>query len=256
MSDIWSDIVAWLFVTLFIVWVSQTWLTRHIYGLGWLLLGDEQRAKRAYQLLLMPGVVLHELSHWIMAKLLFVPTGDFSLFEPQEMGRRRVIRLGYVEIAQSDMWRTSLIGLAPLVGGIGAVSLLASLMGVDTTGPLQGQEFITRLPNSLLASLTNPLAIIALYLVFTVSNTMLPSKEDRRPWVLAIMVPGFIVAVLHLWRVGPELPGNFEMMLLSAGSRVIAVLAMTVVLDVALVIFIGLAERLVGSLKGKKVEYR
>jgi hypothetical protein len=255
-ANIWTDILAWLFITLFAVWFCQAWLTRHIYGLGWLLLADQDRAKTAYQLLLVPGVALHELSHWIMAKLLFVHTGRFSLFEPQTMQHRRVIRLGYVEIAQSDIWRTSLIGLAPLIGGIAVLSALATLIGIDTTGPLQGQQFLTRLPNSILSAFRNPLAWVPMYLIFAVSNTMLPSREDRRPWVLAVMVPGFIFAALYLFRIVPDIPQNFETLLLNLGSKVIALVAMTVALDVGLMVAIWFAEHLVGRLRGKKVEYK
>ncbi|MCL5257423.1 MAG: hypothetical protein M1319_06460, partial [Chloroflexi bacterium] len=121
----WLDALAWLYIILCIVWLLQLWLRRHIFGLGWLLLGKEDRATRAYQLLLAPGVVLHELSHWLMAKILFVRTGPFSLFEPEHLPTKGLTRLGYVELREADIWRAGLTGLAPFIGGIGTITLLA-----------------------------------------------------------------------------------------------------------------------------------
>lgn len=255
-SNPWVDALAWFYVTLFLVWLCQSWLTRHIYGLGWLLLGNEHRARKVYQLLLAPGVAIHELSHWLMAKALFVPTGRLSLFEPEQVTSQGAIRLGYVEITQTDVWRTSFIGLAPLLAGITFVTLLASLLGVDTAGPLEASTFLTQLPSSLWASIQTPLAAPVLYLIFSISNTMLPSSEDRRPWLLALMVPGFLLAGLYLWRIVPPLPEGIGAVILAAASRVIAVLTLTVALDVVLALTVWLSESVVGRLVGKRVEYR
>lgn len=255
-ANSWLDALAWLYVILCIVWLLQLWLTRHIYGLGWLLLGEEDRARRAYQLLLSPGVILHELSHWLMAKALFVPTGRFSLFEPEHLPTKGVTRLGYVEVHQTDIWRTSLIGLAPLAGGIGLITLLASALGLDTSGPLEASAFLSQLPASLWSAVRTPLAIPVLYLVFSISNAMLPSKEDRRPWLPALMVPLFALAVFYLWRVELPVPGTLGTTLLTAASRVIAVMMFTIVVDLVLAATVFLTENVVGRMVGKRVEYR
>src|SRR5262245_9980511 len=68
-----------------------------------------------FTLIFFPGVFLHELSHFVMAKLLRVTTGRFSLM-PQPLPDGR-LQLGYVETGQSDMIRDSLIGAAPLIIG-------------------------------------------------------------------------------------------------------------------------------------------
>src|SRR5574339_544265 len=66
-----------------------------------------------FSLIFLPGVFLHELSHFLMAKILRVPTGRFSLF-PQSLPDGR-LQLGYVETGRSDVVRDSLIGAAPLI---------------------------------------------------------------------------------------------------------------------------------------------
>lgn len=61
-----------------------------------------------------PGTILHELSHYIACKVLLVPTGRVSLFNPkaQEDGS---ITLGSVEHARVDPLRNTIVSIAPLL---------------------------------------------------------------------------------------------------------------------------------------------
>jgi hypothetical protein len=61
-----------------------------------------------------PGTILHELSHYLLCKILLVETGRVSLFRPrqQEDGG---ITLGFVEHAKVDPLRGVLISIAPLL---------------------------------------------------------------------------------------------------------------------------------------------
>jgi hypothetical protein len=68
-----------------------------------------------FSMIFFPGVLLHELSHFLVARLLGVRTGGFSLL-PQVLPDGRLI-LGYVETARTDVVRDSLIGAAPLIAG-------------------------------------------------------------------------------------------------------------------------------------------
>src|SRR3972149_5364942 len=68
-----------------------------------------------FSILFFPGVFLHELSHFLMAKLLGVRTGSFSIIpRPLQNGR---LQLGYVATAKTDIVRDSLVGAAPLIAG-------------------------------------------------------------------------------------------------------------------------------------------
>jgi hypothetical protein len=62
----------------------------------------------------MPGTVLHEISHYIACKILFVPTGRVVLFHPEE-GEDGSITFGYVEHAESDPLRGALVAVAPAI---------------------------------------------------------------------------------------------------------------------------------------------
>jgi hypothetical protein len=81
-----------------------------------------------FSILFLPGILLHEGSHFVMARLLGVRTGRFSIV-PQATGEGR-LQLGYVETSQTDPVRDALIGLAPLVSG----SLFVAYAGLSQLG--------------------------------------------------------------------------------------------------------------------------
>ena len=144
-----------------------------------------------FSILFFPGVVLHEFSHFIMAKVLFVRTRNFSVIP--KMMPEGYLRMGYVEVADSDIVRDSLIGAAPLILGNLAVAYIAidrlsliPLWDVLRNGQMSlfwtGVTWLPRIPDFALW----------FYLTFAISSTMLPSQSDRHAWLPL----GFSVAVL------------------------------------------------------------
>lgn len=115
-------------------------------------------------LLFFPGVIVHELSHFFMAAILFVPVGNME-FIPKKSGNG--LKLGSVEIGKTDPIRRALIGFAPVLAGltvaIGAVHLFSA--------------------NLLLFQNVNYFIFVAvllglIYLLFAISNTMFSSPRD------------------------------------------------------------------------------
>lgn len=98
---------------------------------------------------------MHEFSHWLMAKILFVPTGRMSL--TPKFGENSV-ELGSVQIAKTDFVRRFFIGIAPLLTGISV--LIFILFAIN--------------------SYTFPVWVYLLfaYICITVINTMSLSKSD------------------------------------------------------------------------------
>ena len=140
--------------------------------------GSTEAAVYVYHALVLPGVALHELSHWVAALILRVPTGRVSLVPvPDGNG---MARFGSVEIGRVDPLRESLVGLAPLVAGVTAVMAIVS-------GPLG----LGQLPVAWADLATAGRRIFAakdaalwLYLLTAIGNTMLPSSADRRRWTV------------------------------------------------------------------------
>ena len=135
-----------------------------------------------FSLLFFPGVFLHELSHFLMAKLLFVPTGNFS-FIPQTMPDGR-LRLGYVEVSKTDILRDSIIGMAPLLAG----GLFISYAAIDKLNFLPLLDALKAADFSLFWAELGKIPALPdfplwFYLTFAVSSTMLPSASDRNAWL-------------------------------------------------------------------------
>ncbi|PTB97476.1 hypothetical protein C9975_11475, partial [Thalassospira xiamenensis] len=76
------------------------------------------------------GVPVHELSHYLMAKLMGHKVTQVKLFMPMKDGT-----LGFVEHAYRRSWWSPfanlMIGMAPLIGGLAAFSALTHLFVPD-----------------------------------------------------------------------------------------------------------------------------
>src|SRR6187431_1598456 len=102
------DGLFWLLAVLVALFFIQRSLHREIQAVVLIATRSPGITVGVFSLLFFPGIFLHELSHLLMAKLLWVRTGRFSLL-PQTMPDGR-LQLGYVEAAESDIFRDSLVG--------------------------------------------------------------------------------------------------------------------------------------------------
>ena len=155
-----------------------------------------------FSVMFLPGVFLHEFSHFLMAKLLIVRTGGFSIIpHPLPDGR---LQLGYVETEKTDVVRDSLIGLAPLIAGSFLVAYagiyrlhLQTLWGVLRSGQFElfwlGLGYLPQVRDF-------PLWF---YLTFTVSSTMMPSPSDRHAWATLGLWVSVLLALALLAGAGP-----------------------------------------------------
>jgi len=144
--------------------------------------GNAQLTMTVFSILFFPGVVLHEFSHFIIAKVLFVRTRGFSIIP--KMMPQGYLRMGYVEVAETDIVRDALIGAAPLILGNLAVAYIAiyRLHLIPLWEVLRNGQMnlfwmgFTMLPNV-------PDFALWFYLTFAISSTMLPSQSDRHAWL-------------------------------------------------------------------------
>lgn len=160
----------------------QRWLHRNLQATFLLITRRQDIALALFSVLFFPGVLLHEISHLITARLVGVRTGRFSLL-PRLMPDGR-LRLGLVETAPSDVFREALIGIAPLVVGGAVVTYLGSHhLGLTPLIGLFNQGSWGELPRVLPTITKGSDFWIWFYLAFTISSTMMPSPSDRRAWL-------------------------------------------------------------------------
>ncbi len=113
-----------------------------------------------FAILFLPGTFLHEMSHFLTALFLLVPVGTIELM-PQRQGDS--VKMGSVPIGKTDPIRRTLIGIAPIIFGLGVL-------------------FVT-------TPLTIPIWVHG-FIAFEVGNTMFSSKKDLEgSWILLFLIP-------------------------------------------------------------------
>jgi hypothetical protein len=192
----------WFVLMLIPLVFIQRFLHREIQAVLLIITRNPQLTIGLFSFLFFPGVVLHELSHFLMAKLLFVATGSFSLV-PQTLKDGR-LQLGYMETQQTDAARDSLIGAAPLFAGglFVAYAAIYHLHLLPLWDVLRNGQFdlfwsgITLLPQV-------KDFYVWLYLTFAVSSTMIPSISDRHAWATLVLVIAVLIGLALLAGAGP-----------------------------------------------------
>jgi hypothetical protein len=178
-----------------------------------------------YSVLFFPGVLLHEASHYLMARLLGVRTGRFSVLPRALPGGR--LQLGFVETSSSDIFRDALIGAAPLVTG----GLFVAYAGLYPLGLPVVWESLASGSTGFLASLAGvqqqPDFWLWFYLTFAVSSTMMPSPSDRNAWTPLVLTAAFLLALSLVAGVGPWLIENLSLPLNHAFRSIALVLGIT-----------------------------
>jgi branched-subunit amino acid transport protein len=166
--------------------------TKNIMNFFYLMTGSKKITLILIHFIFLPGVIIHELSHLIIANLLLVHTGKIRIF-PDLNSKNQQISLGSVEVAKSDFLRSVIIGLAPTITGSLLLALIYSLID-----PLSW--FITGTHN------INIIHITGIYLLFVISNTLHTSPSDRRYLPHLIIFLGAIFIIYRLLQLNLSFP--------------------------------------------------
>jgi hypothetical protein len=198
-----------------------------------------------FGLLFFPGVVIHEGSHWITAKLLGVQTHRFSLMPTWT--DEGTLRFGYVEMTKPDHLRAALVGLAPLVLGTVVVLWIAlDVMMLDLIfGTLSKADFGLTL-DQLQELLRLPDIWLWMYLLITVSNMMLPSASDRASWVPVGVFLALLLIPLILLRPDVVQTEWVNGLVDGALKSLASAFGLTAILDLLLLIPIWGTKKLMG----------
>ncbi|RLC80382.1 MAG: hypothetical protein DRI61_05905 [Chloroflexi bacterium] len=250
----WAPLLSLLACFVLLLLINR-WISQHLQGVGLLLTGSEEASFYFYFIVLFPGILLHELSHWLMAKLLGLRTGRIRLW-PTKKGRGKYLSLGSVEVAKSDPLRDSLVGLAPLLMGCG-VLLLVSHYVFDVQG-LFIKSWGDGL-NGVWAKLKGWLAEkdfwMWLYLIFCVSNAMMPSAKDREPWKPVLIFLGLVAAGFYLSGWFPHIPASIEKLAREWALSLAYSLGFVVLIDFVWAVALGTFEKALELATGRRILY-
>jgi hypothetical protein len=242
----------WLVALLGLFLAAQRWLHRQIHAIFLMTTRRPNLALGLFSLIFFPGVFLHEASHYLMAGMLRVRTGRFSLV-PKVMGDG-TLRMGYVETAKTDVLRDALIGTAPLLTGGAVVTLIGIyLLPVALLFDSFSQGHWGAFWSALSHLPDQPDFWLWFYLVFAISSTMLPSASDRRAWI-PITIPVAVLALLALVAgAGPWMLANLAPGLNTLVQALVMVFGISLAVHLTLGLPIGLLAALISKLTGLRV---
>ncbi len=242
----------WLLASLLpLIWLQRS-LHREIMAVFLLLTRGQEVSMVLFSLLFFPGVLLHELSHWLTARLLGVRTGQVWLL-PERMPDGK-LRMGYVETERADVLREALIGFAPLLFGgvfVGFAGLYR--MRLDTLWEVLQTAQWGAMPAALQTLSTQTDFWLWFYLIFVVSSTMLPSLSDRQAWTPVLIFAGVLLGMALLAGAGPWLLANLAPWLDGLLRAAAVVFGISVVVHLALLLPVVLLRKLLNRVTGLQV---
>lgn len=187
-----------IFLALLLSLLAMAALSRavslRVQAIIYYLTGSGDLASIGIFLLLLPGVFLHEGAHWLAARLLGLRAGKFRVW-PTKQGA--YIGLGSVSVERADIWRESLVGVAPLVAG----NLVLALIGWQVFAT---PTLLTALAAGELAAAFNSFGsgvrtsdgLAWAYAIFAIGNSMMPSASDREP-LKPVLLYAFFAALIY-----------------------------------------------------------
>lgn len=242
--------------TLFILAIAMlclAWLSRQLSIRTQLVVyyatGSLDLATLAIFLLLLPGVFVHELSHWVAARLLGLRTSKFRVWPKRHKDR---IGLGSVSVERGGTWRDSAVGMAPLISG----SILLALVGAavfqsDVLVEQLAQGRLLDTVGAFFDALAKPDGLVWAYFLFVIGNSMMPSRSDRQP--LRLLLIYVALAALIYIVVGLPIDPVTALLgwLIPAIQLLVGALLFVIILDVFVVAGLFLLEAILARLRGR-----
>ena len=236
----------WFVLTLLPLALLQRLLHREIQAIFLIVSRSPEFTIALFSIIFLPGVLLHEFSHYLMAVILGVQTAHFSLV-PEMLPDGR-LQLGYVETSKTDIVRDSFIGAAPLfIGGLFVAYLAVTRLHLLPMWDVlrNGQYNLFWLGITLLPQIKDfPLWF---YLVFTISSTMLPSQSDRHAWLPLGVTVIVLIAFAILAGVGPWMLENVAPLLNNILSAAAVILGLSAAVHAVLILPFILLHRFFAS---------
>jgi len=177
---------------LVLAWLSRQ-ISLRVQGIAYFTTRSLGCATFAIFLVLLPGVFLHELAHWLAAKAVGLKAGKFRVW-PKVQGKK--IGMGSVSVQRGTIWQDSFVGLAPLLLG----SVLIAWIGANIFSAEQilipfaaGQ--LTQGVRAFWQAFGAADGALWAYLLFAIANAMMPSASDREPVKPLLLYIGLAVLI-------------------------------------------------------------
>jgi hypothetical protein len=232
----------------------EKWIHSHLYGVGWLLTNDKKSATALYYVLLFPGVLVHEFTQYLVAGALNVKIKRVIAWpKAQNDG---TLRLDFVQIQEANRFQTAVIGAAPLITGLALVWVISSqVLNLDNVIEALGTTNLSAIGEAMQDAARAPDFLLWLYVIFTISNAMLPTPADRQGWPLLIGLFGVVVGFLVLIGVGDVLMETFTGPVAHGVERITIAFATVLIAEVPGILTIGFVEEILEKTTKRKFQY-
>lgn len=251
MAENWNGYM-WLLLLLGPLLISQRSLHRNLQAVFLLLTKRPELSLALFSLLFFPGVFIHEVSHFLIARLLGVRTGRLSLIPTVTPNGK--LQLGYVETARTDILRDTLIGAAPLIaGGLFVAYAGLNRLGLETVWQAAQNMDIKVIWSALFEMTKQQDFWLWFYLTFVVSSTMLPSASDRRAWPSVAMVLILVLILAFASGAGSWMTETLSPLVNKALLSLDIILGISVMFHLVLLPIFWLLRRLLERFSGLKV---
>ena len=213
------EFLVFLFLFFLIFYISKSVLKLY-YGLVFHIIGNKRISVWVIALTFLPGTVLHELSHFLMASVLRVPTGHISIFPTIE--KNGEVKAGHIVVATSDPFRLSLIGLSPMFVGL----VVVYLIGVFLIGDWGWRT------------------IIGIAALFQTTSSMFSSKRDLKSFVIVLPILLLLLLAGHLSGLSIEANQRFIDSVSSYLAKLNIYLSIAAAIDLLVYLCLSLGKKL------------
>lgn len=254
--DITTIIGPWLSLLLILIPLiyAERWIHQHAYGIGYLLTREKGTATGFYYIVFFPAVFLHEFIQYLMAGVLNVRIK--KIHAQPKIQDNGTLRFDFVVIDKTDKIRASVIGGTPfLVAAFLVYFISTSILDLHTIPEALASGHLTNLTTAIRGQFNTPDFWFWLYMLFAISNGMIPTKEDRAGWGLIVGAIGAVTLIFLvigadrvIWETlaGPVTDGL---------QLVTTSLAIILGLDILVILLLGITEDTLERVKGFKMDY-
>jgi hypothetical protein len=234
----------------------ERWLHQHIFKVGWLVTKNFHTTTIFYYTFLMPGVVLHEISLWFMAGIMNVRAERAIQWpEAQEIAE---LRLNFIKLSKNaPPLKVAIISIMPLIAGLGVVWFIANnvlniqgFLDILSSGQLEDVGAAVNLLTS------TPDFWLWVYLLFAISNTMMPRFENLRGGRIILIIIAVILVALFVLGVGDDVVVSASAALNNGASILAGAFAVIIGFNLVMVAILGTVEAIIERITGDSATFR
>jgi hypothetical protein len=252
-----ADLIApWLSLLLILIPLiyAEKWIHQHLFGVSYLITDDKETATGIYYIFFFPGVFLHEVIQYLVAGALNVPINKIQPTpKAQDNG---TLRFDFVSIKSTDPVRASIIGGVPfLIAGFLVYTISTSVLDLHSIVNALGAQSSTTTTSAFQDLFNTPNFWFWLYILFVISNGMIPTKEDRQGWWLIFAIIGGLTIILLAIGSHQVVTDTLAGPVRESLQLVNTSLAIILGLDIVVIVILRTVENIFERIRGYRVNY-